>query len=618
MAPPSKRKAPGGRSASRPPPEPRRATPSAVERALAAPPVYDEQVPHRTQRPAPPAYPAPAPRRAPGPRAREPFRLDSIGSERREAPPHPPRPGPTPLVRPTPLPAAPPPQAPRPLPPAPPPLPPAPDKTDGKPVNLADWVPEVWESKVGAEKGPPAKVAFAYDPAYDSDPFAIPMAFLARAKATAKPPTPPPTNRSPGRLRETSSAGPSRNQPREQPRRARTTGRSVASIGPVKSQARSRAPTPAAPPAPPAAPIALQQAPPLQLMVPGPAMLRIRDVGDPPQSLDDDQAIFESVLRDLHFEVEDADYPGVRRVVSVLENALTKRRFNLAPFPAVAARLVGRTGPPPSDDQLIKMVKSDPALAGKIVATANSPYYMGVVPVNSVPRAVTRLGMLEVRRRCLAAAVEAAFEAVGFGDVMANMQTHALATAMFSEMLSPWARQDPGEAFLAGLLHDAGEVAIYRLVSVGIKDSQRRGEKWRPDSSLLWHLAEYYHPRIGVIFFRGWDLAPAVLSAMAYHHHPHWSAPEHRRLAMLAHIADRLAERAIAHTKGAQWQACMEVRNPDASEETLALAALGDGVDTIHTDDLAELMPAGFDRARMPGLVRSVLLRVEISDGLGA
>jgi HD-like signal output (HDOD) protein len=185
-------------------------------------------------------------------------------------------------------------------------------------------------------------------------------------------------------------------------------------------------------------------------------------------------------------------------------------------------------------------------------------------------------------------------------------------------MLSPWARQDPGEAFLAGLLHDAGEVAIYRLVSVGIKDSQKRGEEWRPDSSLLWHLAEYYHPRIGVVFFRGWDLAPAVLSAMAYHHHPHWSAPEHRRLAMLVHIANRLAERAIAHTQGAQWQACMEVRNPDASEEALALAALGDGVDTIHTDDLAGLMPTGFDSARMPGLIRSVLLRMDISDAVGA
>jgi HD-like signal output (HDOD) protein len=345
-------------------------------------------------------------------------------------------------------------------------------------------------------------------------------------------------------------------------------------------------------------------------------MPRVRDVGEPPQGLDDDQAILEGVLRDLHFEVQDADYPGVRRVVEVLENALTKRRFNLAPFPAIAARLVGRNGPPPSDDQLIDIVKSDPALAGKIVAIANSTYYLGAVPVNSVPRAVTRLGMLEVRRRCLAAAMDAAFDSSGFGEVMEGMQTHALATGMFSEMLSPWARQDPGEAFLAGLLHDAGEVAIYRLVSVGIKDSQKRGENWRPDSALLWHLAEHYHPRVGVIFFRGWDLAPAVLSAMAYHHHPHWSAPEHRRLTMLVHIANKLAERAIAHTQGPQWQACMEVRNPDASEEALELAALGDGVDTIYIEDLAGLMPVGFDGARLPGLIRSVLLRMDLSDAV--
>ena len=475
-----------------------------------------------------------------------------------------------------------------------------PDKTKSKSINLADWVPEVWDSKVGTEKGPPARVAFAHNPAYDSDPFAIPMAFIARANAAR--------DRAPAKGREASSGQQPRKQPLGQPRRGSSHPRAVTSTGRVGSAP----PAPASPPPPQPTPIALQQPPPPQPMVPGPAMLRIRDVGEPPQSLHDDQAILEGVLRDLYFEVEDADYPGVRRVVSVLKDALTLRRFNLAPFPAVAARLVGRSGPPPSDDQLIEMVKSDPALAGKIVATANSPYYLGAVPVNSVPRAVTRLGMLEVRRRCLAAAMEAAFDSVSFGEVMEDMQTHALATAMFSEMLSPWARQDPGEAFLAGLLHDAGEVAIYRLVSVGIKDSQKRGEDWRPDGALLWHLAEHYHPRVGVIFFRGWDLAPAVLSAMAYHHHPNWSAPEHRRLAMLIHIANGLAERAIAHTRGPQWMACMEVRNPDASEEALALAALGDGVDTIHTDDLAGLMPASFDGARIPGLIRSVLLRLDL------
>ena len=63
------------------------------------------------------------------------------------------------------------------------------------------------------------------------------------------------------------------------------------------------------------------------------------------------------------------------------------------------------------------MIKGDPALAGKVVKTANSPFYMAAIPVNSLPRAVTRIGMEETRRICLAAAVASSFQVQGFEDL---------------------------------------------------------------------------------------------------------------------------------------------------------------------------------------------------------
>lgn len=345
-----------------------------------------------------------------------------------------------------------------------------------------------------------------------------------------------------------------------------------------------------------------------------PSALRVRNVGSPPESIWEDDAILENVLRDLSFEVEDAVYPGVKRVIAVLEDALLNRRFDLAPFPAAAARLLGRDGPPLSDDEIIDVIKTDPALAGNVVKTANSPFYMAAMPVNSVPRAIGRIGLQETRRICLATAVSSSFEIDGFEDVMAGMRTHAQATAMFAELLSAYVGQDPGEAFLAGLLHDAGEVATYRLISVGMKDSEKKGEVWRPDRSLLWHLAEHYHPRVGVVFFRTWDLAATVTGAMAYHHHPNWAEEGHRRLALLVHVADLLAERALEHGQGAQWQACVAVRGPVATDGEKHLASLGDGVESIRVDDLLEHLPPSFNERRLPGLVRSVLLRLDPQD----
>ncbi|MEE2829102.1 MAG: HDOD domain-containing protein, partial [Myxococcota bacterium] len=195
--------------------------------------------------------------------------------------------------------------------------------------------------------------------------------------------------------------------------------------------------------------------------------------------------------------------------------------------------------------------------------------------------------------------------------VMAGMRTHALAAAMFAELLSAYVGQDPGEAFLAALLHDAGEVATYRLVSVGMRESEKKGEQWRPDRSLLWYLAEHYHPRVGVVFFRNWDLAATVVGAMAYHHHPNWAEDGHRRLALLVHVADLLAERSIEHAQSPQWQATVAVRGPFATDEQRALAAHGDGVEHIPIHDLLEQLPPSFNERRIPGLIRSVLLRLD-------
>ena len=101
----------------------------------------------------------------------------------------------------------------------------------------------------------------------------------------------------------------------------------------------------------------LDAVPELSFIPPSPSLaLRPRNVGSPPESIWEDEQILEDVLRDLAFEVEDAVYPGVKRVIAVLEDALVRRRFDLAPFPAAAARMLGRNGPPPSDDEIIEVI----------------------------------------------------------------------------------------------------------------------------------------------------------------------------------------------------------------------------------------------------------------------
>lgn len=139
----------------------------------------------------------------------------------------------------------------------------------------------------------------------------------------------------------------------------------------------------------------------------------------------------------------------------------------LPTLPTVAVRVLEMT----ADDEsslrdVVRLIESDQSLTARILQLVHRAD-LGVRHVNSVERAVSLLGFDAVRSAVLAVTV---FHAFG-PSVKATTQfsrddfwKHSIAVAVCAEMLAmsagPGKGLEPSEAFVCGLLHDMGKVAL--------------------------------------------------------------------------------------------------------------------------------------------------------------
>ena len=344
-------------------------------------------------------------------------------------------------------------------------------------------------------------------------------------------------------------------------------------------------------------------------MLAGSAMARIDDVGPPPTELWDEAQVKLELLDQLERErmtpPHDLDPVQWTLAIDRLGLGLAQIERELPPLPVSAGALLGTDGHSPSDEEVIEAIKADPSLAGSVVKAANSPFYMAAVPAASLQGALVRLGVNEARRVAVAAAFEGTFELPGQEDAMRAMRRHALATAIACEILGRTARDvDSGQAFLAGLLHDAGELLVHRMLVAEAADEHIEIE-------VIARLARRVHPRTGALLFGGWDLDAGIAACLGWHHAPGEAEERFAPLCHIVHVGDIVAEIAIAHSETTAWRDALSLYSdrddPGARERAVAT----DGIADLNVDPVVAIVPRGFGADRVRGVIRGLLLRME-------
>jgi putative nucleotidyltransferase with HDIG domain len=196
--------------------------------------------------------------------------------------------------------------------------------------------------------------------------------------------------------------------------------------------------------------------------------------------------------------------------------------IQLPSFPQVLLRFLSAVNDDKvSTAELATMAGQDPALSARILTVANSPALRHVAEVKSLDKGLVVLGTRLMRTLAACLAIQSVF-ARTTGDLRFNLTgfwAHSLRTAELAYAIaSHVGYPDVEEAYLAGLLHDVGQL----LLLGGMSD--RYGillDRSADEAALLSHedsLLGTDHAAVGAWLVDQWQLSSFMADAVLFHH----------------------------------------------------------------------------------------------------
>lgn len=227
---------------------------------------------------------------------------------------------------------------------------------------------------------------------------------------------------------------------------------------------------------------------------------------------------------------------------------VVKNVGELVSFPQVYLRVSQLLDEPDSSLEAIAAeIGRDPGLVIRVLRVANSPVYGLSRKVDSVVRAISILGTQASRELILKTAASEALSQIP-NDIIYidDFWQHSLYCALLARRLAEeGGALEPETAFLAGLLHDIGQLALFHNQpgqARVVLDLLASGETMQEAEERVFG---FDHAQLGGALLEAWHL-PAPLVAGARFHHAPTEAGAHRREAAVVHLANALAHRAQA------------------------------------------------------------------------
>lgn len=270
-------------------------------------------------------------------------------------------------------------------------------------------------------------------------------------------------------------------------------------------------------------------------------------------------------LARLHERALELTEPADLDFVARLRRLITTDPIRVPRFPDVPLALdrllqqpdVGHT-------DIVRTLQRDPELVGQVWKHGSTAVFPR--PPRDLDEAISRVGLDEIWRIGVGDALRAMTLIVpGYEARIAHLQLHGMVTA---EIASWLAQERRGPMFLAGLMHDIGELLVLREA---VDPRSRR----RPSAATVRLLVGDVHAELGLLAAEEWGLGLAVSMGILWHHEPR-KAPAHRqRVPLLVCIADGASEAALSQDSAPVAKALFDELSAGASDfsQVVSMAA---------------------------------------------
>jgi len=212
-----------------------------------------------------------------------------------------------------------------------------------------------------------------------------------------------------------------------------------------------------------------------------------------------------------------------RQTLEALQNCtqplrLSPSQWHVPVFPQASVRtLQVMRNPSVSIPQVVDAARRDPATAGCIMRLANSALYFDRGEVSTLAMAVARLGF---ETACKVVAT-LAMRPLLFLPRLEGLWPHSIEVADLAEQLAVrTGRVDPGEAYLAGLLHDIGRIALTATSLYDAARLQGLEDAGCPAVYAEDLILRINHAGLGAQIARAWTLPERLIASIELHHRP--------------------------------------------------------------------------------------------------
>ena len=216
---------------------------------------------------------------------------------------------------------------------------------------------------------------------------------------------------------------------------------------------------------------------------------------------------------------------GLMSIPRARMDSLLELAHGMTLHPAAALLALDDTAP------LTELAASSEMLSEALLEVANSEPHKLEGHIGSAGEAIACIGPKAARKILMTAAMRPFFAATKRPDLW----RHSLQVAQLAERLATISgRIDPHEAFLAGLVHDAGRVVLDGLTGEAFTVYTRMLKSCAP-AFVERVLCRFDHAELGAAVLRQWEFPESIATAVRHHHEPEQNESE---LASVLYLAE--------------------------------------------------------------------------------
>ncbi len=200
---------------------------------------------------------------------------------------------------------------------------------------------------------------------------------------------------------------------------------------------------------------------------------------------DDERSIIEEITRE--FNHNEVDLPSMPEIALKINQAVQSEMLDI--------------------QKIADIVQTDPMISARAVQVANSAMYAASQPVQTIKRAVQRIGLRAMRTIVMSVTLRNLYtpQSALIKKRMNAYYQHSLRVGVVSHVLAKKVKGfDPEQAFLAGLIHDIGIVPI--LIRA---DSH---ENIKNNVELLDKIIPHLQTKVGAMLLKQWGFEDELIT----------------------------------------------------------------------------------------------------------